>query len=53
MRLGLSLARVLAERLLKLNEKVLDLIMVAEGSEPLRERFSAARQEIFALWDYD
>ena len=52
LRFGLELSRVLASRLVQLNGTVVDLLMAAEGSEPLRERIGEARQEIFRLWGY-
>jgi len=53
LRFGLELSRMLAARLIRLNDNVVGLLMAAEGSEPLRERFNEARQEIFNLWDYE
>lgn len=53
LRMGLELSRVLADRLLTLNAVVVDLLMHADGAEPLRQRFTQARQEIFTLWEYD
>ena len=53
LRMGLELSRVLAERLMRLNNTVVELLMAFDGAEPLRERFSEARQEIFNLWDYE
>lgn len=53
LKFGLQLARVMAVRLMNLNDKVVDLLMASEGAGPLREKFSKARQEIFNLWDYE
>ncbi len=53
LRFSLEVSKVLAERLLRLNDIVADLLMHADGAEPLRERFTQARQEIFTLWEYD
>ena len=53
LRFGLELSRALAQRVMKLNHKVVQLLMAEEGSTPLREQFSQARQEIFTLWDYE
>jgi len=53
LKFGLQLARVMAVRLMRLNDKVVDLLMATEGSAPLKEKFSKARQEIFNLWDYE
>ncbi len=49
LKLGLALSRILAMRLMRLNDRVLDLLGQAEGG--VRERFHEARQEIFNLWD--
>jgi CRP/FNR family cyclic AMP-dependent transcriptional regulator len=49
LRLGLSLSRVLAVRLMKLNDRVVELL--AAGESATRERFRDARQQIFNLWD--
>jgi CRP-like cAMP-binding protein len=53
LRFGLGLSRVLAARLVRLNDTVLELLMAAQGADPLTERFNEARQDIFNLWDYD
>jgi CRP-like cAMP-binding protein len=50
LKLGLQLSRVLARRLISLNDRVLGL--VAEN-EDLKRRFSEARQEVFHLWEYE
>ena len=49
LKLGLALSRVLAMRLMRLNDRVLDLL--SHVDEGVRERFHEARQEIFNLWD--
>ncbi len=49
LKLGLALSRILATRLMRLNDRVLDLLGQVEGG--VRERFHEARQEIFNLWD--
>ena len=49
-KLGLQLSRVLARRLVTLNDRVLDLL---SESADLRERFGEARQEVFHLWEVD
>lgn len=48
LRLGFELSRVLARRLMALNQQVITLLAENEG---LRERFGEARQEVFELWD--
>jgi len=50
LRLGLELSRVLAGRLTKLNDKVLQLL--AENQD-MRDQFGEARQEVFHLWEVD
>ena len=50
LKLGLQLSRVLARRLMALNDRVLSLV---SDNEELRHRFSEARQEIFSLWEYE
>lgn len=49
LKLGFALSRVLAGRLIKLNDRVADLLGRVEGSA--RERFFEARQDIFNLWE--
>lgn len=51
LKLGLQLSRVLALRLIHLNDRVVELLAASELTRPLREKFSEARQEIFNLWD--
>ncbi|NCG18704.1 MAG: hypothetical protein GWP91_06805, partial [Rhodobacterales bacterium] len=53
LRLGLELSRSLAQRVMTLNDKVVQLLAAEEDASPLREQFSQARQEIFTLWDYE
>lgn len=53
LKFGLQLSKVLALRLMRLNDRVVDLLAASETTAPLREQFSAARQEIFNLWDYE
>ena len=48
LKFAVEVARALASRLIKLNDLVVALL--AE-SEALKERFAAARQEAFPLWD--
>ncbi|HHO49402.1 MAG TPA: cyclic nucleotide-binding domain-containing protein [Deltaproteobacteria bacterium] len=48
LRLGFELSRVLARRLMALNQQVIELLAEDEG---LRRRFGDARQELFELWD--
>jgi len=50
LRLGLELSKVLAGRLTKLNDKVLQLL--AENQD-MRDQFGEARQEVFHLWEVD
>lgn len=50
LKLGFRLSRVLAQRLTRLNDKVLELL--AEN-EDMRQRFGDARQEVFHLWEID
>ena len=50
LKLGLELSRVLAGRLTVLNDRVLELLT---ENEEMRERFGAARQEVFHLWEVD
>jgi CRP-like cAMP-binding protein len=50
---SLQLSRVMATRVIRLNDKVVKLLMATEGGEPLREQFAKARQEVFNLWDYE
>lgn len=49
LKLGLALSRILAMRLMRLNDRVLELLGQVDGG--VRERFHEARQEIFNLWD--
>lgn len=51
LRFGLELSRVLAHRLVQLNDVVVDLLRQDEGAEPLRQMFNEAREKIFTLWD--
>jgi CRP-like cAMP-binding protein len=51
LKLGLALSKVLAQRLMRLNDRVLELLGQVDGG--VRDRFHAARQEIFNLWDED
>ncbi len=53
LKFGLQLSKVMAIRLMRLNDRVVDLLMATEGAGPLREKFSQARQEIFNLWGYE
>jgi CRP-like cAMP-binding protein len=48
LKFAVEVARALATRLIKLNDLVVALL---SESEALKERFSAARQEAFPLWD--
>jgi CRP-like cAMP-binding protein len=50
LKLGFELSRTLARRLMRLNDRVIEL--VAEN-EDLRRRFGDARQEVFELWEYE
>lgn len=52
LKLGMELARTLASRLLKLNDRVLSLLSAAdEEGLTLHDRFGVERQEIFRLWN--
>ena len=51
LKFGLALSRVLAHRVVRLNERVVDLLVASEGAEPLHHEFSKARQELFNLWE--
>ena len=53
MRLGLELAKVLAERLLSLNDRVLELLTSGPVDAALREQFTDVRQQVFTLWEAD
>jgi CRP/FNR family cyclic AMP-dependent transcriptional regulator len=50
LKLGLQLSRVLARRLMALNDRVIGLVAENDG---LRTRFGEARQEVFRLWEYE
>ena len=50
LRLGFELSRILARRLMALNDRVMSLL--SENPE-LRQRFGEARQDLFELWDVD
>jgi len=49
LKFGLELSRVMARRIVSLNKRVVQLL--ADADVGLRDEFSQARQEIFALWD--
>lgn len=51
LKLGLALSRVLAERLVRLNERVVALLSEAESAS-VADKYGEARQELFRLWDY-
>jgi len=51
LKFGLELSRVLANRVVRLNERVVELLAASESGEPLRNEFSRARQELFNLWE--
>lgn len=53
LKLGLQISRVLARRLIHLNDRMVELLAGSEAARPLRERFGEARQEIFTLWDVE
>lgn len=53
LRFGLEVGRVLAERLLRLDELVVELWMQLDGAEPMKERIAAAREELFLARAYD
>jgi len=53
MRVGLELARVLAERLMSLNERVVELLTSGPVDAALQDQFADARQQVFTLWDAD
>ena len=53
MRLGLELAKVLAERLMSLIDRVLELLTSGPVDAALREQFTDVRQQVFTLWEAD
>lgn len=54
LKLGLALSRILASRLMALNDKVVDLLHRLDEVEVggRVDEFAKARQELFSLWDY-
>jgi CRP-like cAMP-binding protein len=50
LKLGLQLSRVLARRLMALNDRVMSLL---QENETLRLRFGDTRQEVFRLWEVE
>jgi CRP-like cAMP-binding protein len=51
LKLGLELSKMLALRVMRLNERVVHLLAASDAHEPLRQEFGQARQELFNLWE--
>ncbi len=51
LKLGLELSRMLALRVMRLNERVVSLLAASDAHEPLQREFGQARQELFNLWE--
>lgn len=51
MKLGLAIARVLAHRLERLNQRLVELLEEEESDSPLHE-LSRFRHELFSRWDF-